>query len=179
MKRKNTCGHKAGPDCIICNDPADTDMARHLACVYKLLDIAPQLIAAQMLEPNGETAVAMFTNALGYTPEVQPEPEIIDRLCKLVIAATNVTGQMIRIVDPREHIPLEAHPQWDHKHLISARMLIAAANEDAAMVADLLVAALAGLDPGGQLDILSSVLFLQTAAGWKVREVLKAKAAKI
>ena len=171
---KNKCGHKAGPDCIICNDPADTEVTKHVAVVYQLMDQAPTLIAAQLVDTNAATS--MFMEALGYTAhDFVPEPGVVNRLSKLVLIATNTAAQMVRLVDPREEIILKPQPGWREEHLLSARLLMAAANRDPDMVSDLLVAALAGDDAREQVVTLANLLYLQVTAAWKAREVAKAK----
>lgn len=182
MKRKNKCGHKAGADCIICNEPNDlgnTEMAQHLALIFKLIDLTPTLLAMQMVDQ--EAATTKFTEALGFEARgVQPDGEVVNRLCKMVLTATNIAAQMVRLTDNRAEITLgSVPPQWTGDHLLAARMLVAAANNDPMMVSDLMVAGIAGRDAIQQVQILSSVLYLQIAAAWKSREVAKAKAASI
>lgn len=180
MKFRKKCGHKAGPDCVICNKPedlGDTEMAQHAALVFQLIDLAPTLMALQMAGSE-EAAVSLFTRALGFDEGgAPPDAGVVNRLCKLVVVATNTAAQMWRLVDTRDEITLRPPPpHWTEKHLLAARMLVAAANNDPGYVADLLVAGIAGKDPFQQIDCLSNVLYLQVTAAWKGRETAKVRA---
>lgn len=180
MKR-NKCGHKAGPNCIICNDTgqlADMELSQHLAAVYKLMDVTPTILAAQMADPDGPAAGRIFMEALDIPKQAPPDPAVINRLCKLTICATNTAAQMVALADGRTEWTLEHPPtHWTPQHLLAARMLVAAGNNDPSMLADLLVAALAGLDPTEQLDLLCGVFYLQIIAAWKSREVAHVRGA--
>lgn len=179
MTRKQKCGHKAGPDCIICNDSADLghlDMSQHASLVYRLIDLAPRILAAAFMDPTGYAASSIFIDALDIPPGVRPDDGVVNRLAKLAVIAANTAAQMVRLVDKRDEMTFTARADWRPGQLLSTQMMVAAANNNPSMVADLMVAGIAGKEPMDQLDVLSEVLYHNILLGWRARETAKAQA---